>query len=59
MSHVIERAGHVNIRVGGNTQVTAVLVDSLADGKMLEKDKQASSNPVRVRSKWPSLMNIS
>ena len=51
MSHVIERAGHVNIRVGGNTQETAVLVDSLADGKMLEKDKQASSNPVRLRSK--------
>lgn len=47
MAHVTERAGHVNIRVGGNTQETAVLVDSLEDGKMIEKDKLASSNPVR------------
>lgn len=46
MSHVTERAGHVNIRVGGNTQETAVLVDSLSDGKMIEKDKEQSSNPV-------------
>ncbi|CAL1698442.1 unnamed protein product [Somion occarium] len=45
MSLIVERAGHVNIRVGGNTQETAVLVDSLSSGKIMEKDKEASSNP--------------
>lgn len=47
MSIISQRAGRVNIRVGGNTQETATLVDSLADGKALEKDKEDTSNPVR------------
>jgi hypothetical protein len=38
MSNLVQRAGQVNIRVGGNSQETAVLVDSIADGRILEKD---------------------
>ena len=48
MSIIAEKAGAVNVRVGGNTQETAFVVDSLADGKMIEKDKEDASNPVRV-----------
>jgi len=51
MSNLKRRAGSVQIRVGGNTQDTATLVDSLPDGGDLEKDKADSSNPVRqIRS---------
>ena len=50
MSVMAERAGSVHVRVGGNTQETAVLVDSLPDGAMIEKDKLDSSNPVRSLS---------
>ena len=46
MSIVAERAGAVHVRVGGNTQDTAYVVDSLPDGKFLEKNKEDSSNPV-------------
>ncbi|KAH9886696.1 glycoside hydrolase family 79 protein [Cubamyces lactineus] len=45
MSIVAERAGAVHIRVGGNTQETAFMVDSLPDGKILAKDKEDASNP--------------
>ena len=48
MSIIAEKAGAVNVRVGGNTQETAFVVDSLADGKMIEKDKEDASNPVRL-----------
>ncbi|EKM52443.1 glycoside hydrolase family 79 protein [Phanerochaete carnosa HHB-10118-sp] len=41
-----QRAGRVVIRVGGNSQETATLVNSLADGKAIEKDKADTSNPV-------------
>ena len=47
MSNLQQRAGRVVIRVGGNTQETAVLVDSTPDGKILEKDLTRISNPVR------------
>lgn len=40
MSNLVERGGSVHIRVGGNTQEEAVLVDSIADGRILEKDKE-------------------
>ena len=46
MSIIAEKAGAVNVRVGGNTQETAFVVGSLADGKMIEKDKEDASNPV-------------
>ena len=47
LATVADRAGRVRVRVGGNTQETAFVVDSLADGKMIEKDKEDASNPVR------------
>ena len=37
MGNLIKRSGAVKIRVGGNTQENAVLVDSLDNGKVLEK----------------------
>ncbi|KAG1737107.1 glycoside hydrolase family 79 protein [Suillus paluster] len=39
MALLRERAGEVHIRVGGNTQETAVLVDSLPGGVMITKEK--------------------
>ncbi|EIW83853.1 glycoside hydrolase family 79 protein [Coniophora puteana RWD-64-598 SS2] len=37
MALIRDRAGEVRIRIGGNSQETASLVDSLDDGKMIEK----------------------
>ena len=45
MSLVAERSGSVRVRVGGNTQDYAVMVDSLPDGKAIEKDKTDTTNP--------------
>ncbi|KAI0369503.1 glycoside hydrolase family 79 protein [Pilatotrama ljubarskyi] len=45
MNLVAQRGGAVHIRVGGNTQETAFLVEHLDDGKMMEKDKEDASNP--------------
>ncbi len=50
MGNLIKRGGSVQIRVGGNTQDTATLVPSLADGQAIEKDKLNSNNPVRARN---------
>ncbi|KAJ2984773.1 hypothetical protein NUW54_g10382 [Trametes sanguinea] len=49
MNIIAERAGAVHIRVGGNTQETAYMVDSLPNGEFLEKDHEDASNPVRSR----------
>jgi hypothetical protein len=46
MSILNQRAGRVNIRVGGNTQEEATLVDSLPDGRLLQKDQASQANPV-------------
>ncbi|KAG6810056.1 hypothetical protein H0H92_013528 [Tricholoma furcatifolium] len=48
MANIQQRAGQVNIRVGGNTQETAVLVDSTPDGRILEKDINGASNPTQT-----------
>ncbi|CDO73856.1 Glycoside Hydrolase Family 79 protein [Trametes cinnabarina] len=45
MALIVEKAGAVHVRVGGNTQDTAFMVDSFPDGKMMEKDKEDASNP--------------
>ncbi|KAG6872145.1 hypothetical protein C0995_012556 [Termitomyces sp. Mi166 len=45
MANLQERSGRVNIRVGGNTQETARMVDSTPDGKILEKNITGASNP--------------
>lgn len=47
MANMQQRAGRVRVRVGGNTQETATLVDSLPDGKALQKDISGASGPVR------------
>ncbi|KAF9806697.1 hypothetical protein IEO21_08591 [Rhodonia placenta] len=48
MALLSERAGRVNIRVGGNTQETATLVQSLPDMKMVEKQEMAGNNPTET-----------
>ena len=50
MSIIAEKAGAVHVRVGGNTQETAFVVDSLPDGGIIEKNKEDASNPVRTIS---------
>jgi hypothetical protein len=47
MANIQQRTGAVVVRVGGNTQDTASLVDSTPDGRILEKDLNGISNPVR------------
>jgi len=54
MANIAQRAGGVRIRVGGNTQETAVLVASTPDGRILEKNLTGVTNP--VRSFWLSLL---
>ncbi|KAH9850236.1 hypothetical protein C2E23DRAFT_896579 [Lenzites betulinus] len=45
MALLVERGGAVHVRVGGNTQETAFMVDSFPDGKIMEKDKEDATNP--------------
>ncbi|RDX55721.1 glycoside hydrolase family 79 protein [Lentinus brumalis] len=45
MSIIAEKAGEVHVRVGGNTQDTAYMVDSLPNGKFLDKNREDASNP--------------
>lgn len=47
MANLQQRSGRVNIRIGGNSQETAVLVNNTPDGKILEKNITGASNPVR------------
>ena len=47
MANIKDRAGALHIRVGGNTQETATLVDSLPNGLILSKDNGDTNNPVR------------
>lgn len=58
LANLQERGGRVTIRVGGNSQETAVLVPSIPDGSVLEKDKSNAYNPVRFRSPFLFLMLI-
>lgn len=46
MANIQQRTGEVLIRVGGNTQDTAVLVPSTPDGLIIEKDLAGVTNPV-------------
>ncbi|KIM41886.1 glycoside hydrolase family 79 protein [Hebeloma cylindrosporum] len=48
MANIQQRTGRINIRVGGNTQETATLVNSTPDGRILEKDLQNVSNPTQT-----------
>ena len=49
MANLQARSGSVNVRVGGNTQDTAMLVPSLPSGKILEKYVTSDGNPVCTR----------
>jgi hypothetical protein len=49
MANIQQRAGHVMVRIGGNTQETAVLVDSTPDGKVIEKAGMGMANVVSGR----------
>ena len=46
MALLSQRAGRVDVRFGGNTQETAKLVESTADGKMIEKQGVDPNKPV-------------
>ena len=46
MANIQQRSGEVLVRVGGNTQDTAVLVPRTPDGLILEKDHAGVTNPV-------------
>ena len=48
MANIKQRAGSVRVRIGGNTQETATLVASIADGKAIEKDKGSATNPTQT-----------
>ncbi|KAF9554710.1 glycoside hydrolase family 79 protein [Agrocybe pediades] len=48
MANLQQRTGRIDIRVGGNTQETATLVDSTPDGKILEKDLAGATNPTQT-----------
>lgn len=48
MANLQQRAGAIKIRVGGNTQETATLVESTPDGRILEKDILGVSNPTQT-----------
>ncbi|KAI0659525.1 glycoside hydrolase superfamily [Cubamyces menziesii] len=55
LAAVAERAGSVRIRVGGNTQETATLVDSLPDNAIIEKDKTVDT-AVTNTAQTPTLL---
>ena len=48
LANIVERAGWVQIRVGGNTQESAVLVESLPNGIILQKDKENVSGTTQT-----------
>lgn len=45
MANIKERVGWVQVRVGGNTQESAMLVQSLPNGSTLAKDLLNAFNP--------------
>ncbi|KZV69145.1 glycoside hydrolase family 79 protein [Peniophora sp. CONT] len=45
MSNIVARAGSVVIRVGGNTQENAVLVNELPNGTIIRKDTSVKGTP--------------
>ncbi|KAH7925637.1 glycoside hydrolase family 79 protein [Leucogyrophana mollusca] len=60
MANIRERAGEIHIRVGGNTQETATLVDTLPDDAMITKIAGSSGNteqtPILVYT--PEVLNL-
>jgi hypothetical protein len=56
MANIVERVGSVMVRVGGNTQESAQLVTNTSNGRILEKDKVGTFNPVILLSS--SLLSV-
>jgi hypothetical protein len=48
MSNIVRRAGNVRVRVGGNTQETAVMVPHLPSNRILAKNITGTSNPTQT-----------
>ncbi|KAK7033434.1 Glyco-hydro-79C domain-containing protein [Favolaschia claudopus] len=48
MSNIQARGGSVRVRVGGNTQDSATLVDTLPGNKMMQKEAQDTANPTKT-----------
>ena len=48
MSNIVQRMKRVNVRVGGNSQETALMVDTLPNGKVLEKNLTDTINPTQT-----------
>ena len=48
MSALRQRGGEVRIRLGGNTQESAALVDTLPNGVMILKEPSNLNDPVSV-----------
>jgi len=46
MANLVQQGGCVNIRVGGNTQDYAMLVPSLPNGEIIQKQQTGNTNPV-------------
>lgn len=56
MALIADRAGEVQVRVGGNTQDYAKLVDTIPDGRILEKEIVDTNNPVCHLSKGKDVL---
>ncbi|KAJ6561988.1 hypothetical protein B0H19DRAFT_1068685 [Mycena capillaripes] len=48
MSNLQARGGSVRVRIGGNTQETATMVSDLSDGKIMEKQGNATDYPLQM-----------
>lgn len=46
MENIVQRAGSVHVRCGGNTQDYAYYVDTLPEGKSISKESASTTNPV-------------
>ncbi|KAJ7635000.1 glycoside hydrolase family 79 protein [Roridomyces roridus] len=47
-SNIVQRAGSINIRIGGNTQDYAYYVPTLPEDRAISKEKAASKNPTET-----------
>lgn len=57
MATLQERSGAVNIRVGGNTQENATVVDSLPNDRAVQKEQTAKGTAVRYTTNEQCLIN--
>ncbi len=46
MANLVQRSGRVNIRVGGNSQESAVMVQNTTNGKLIVKDTSNTKGTV-------------